>query len=81
MRSCDNFKFQLDNSLDIRQTDLDDKHSEANEKTDLVVSYLEEVKKRKRLSALYGEMSAKNEGLKDEIESLQDQQRALIQLL
>jgi len=45
MRSCDNF--HLDNSLDIRQTDLDDKHSDAGGKADIVVSYLEEVKKRK----------------------------------
>jgi hypothetical protein len=35
-----------------------------------VISYLDEVKKRKRLSALYSEMAQTNEGLKDEIDSL-----------
>lgn len=40
----------LNNSLDIRQTDVDKQESDFDPKSDLVVSYLEEVKKRKRLS-------------------------------
>ena len=37
--------------------------------------------KRQKLSKLYGEQTAKNEQLRDDLEALQDQQRALINLL
>ena len=41
----------------------------------------EEKQKRQKLSKLYSSQTAKNEQQREEIESLQDQQRALISLL